>query len=188
MKTTRKKRIGKWHLPPECVACGIEDSYIKARTTTEKVCHGEAFRVEHAHWKCSHCGVGVLGPEEAQEAARAAVAAYQQAHGLLTAADLKNARKVAGWSQSDVAVRTSLGIATIKRLEAGTTVQTQANDQLLRNVLRVASSSEIEFVVRNRESVQSPIPDSKTDPHVVFHLPVERTPDWTCSEEETLAC
>jgi hypothetical protein len=53
-------------------------------------------------------------------------------------------------------------------------------------VLRVASSPEIEFVVRNRECVQSPIPDSKTDPHIVFHLPVERTPDWTCSEEETL--
>ncbi len=63
-----------------------------------------------------------------------------------------------GWSQSDVAARTSLGIATIKRLEAGTTVQTLANDQLLRNVLRVASSSEIEFVVRNKECVQSPAP------------------------------
>lgn len=188
MKTTRTKRIGKWHLPPECVACGAEDSFVKARTTTEKVCHGEAFRVEHAHWKCKHCGVGILGSEEAEEAARATVAAYQQAHGLLTAAELKNARQVAGWSQLDLAERTSLGIATIKRLEGGTTVQTEANDQLLRRVLVIADSPELKFVVRNRECVQSPIPDCRAEPHTVFHLTVERTPDWTCLEEETLAC
>jgi putative zinc finger/helix-turn-helix YgiT family protein len=188
MKTTRTKRIGKWHLLPECVACGAEDSYKKARTTTEKVCHGEAFRVEHAHWKCKNCGVGILGPEEAEEAARATVAAYQQAHGLLTATELKNARSVAGWSQSDLAERTSLGIATIKRLETGTTVQTEANDQLLRRVLGITNTSELEFVVRNRECVKSPIPDYRAEPHAVFHLPVERMPDLAGLEEETLAC
>lgn len=188
MKTTRTKRIGKWHLPSECVACGAEDSYLKAQTTTEKVCHGESFRVEHAHWKCEQCGVGILGPEEAEEAARATVAAYQHAHSLLTAADLKNARKVAGWTQSDLVERTSLGIATIKRLESGTTVQTEANDQLLRKVLRIANAPEIKFVLRNWECVRSPIPDSKADPHTVFHLQVERTPDLKCLEEENLAC
>ena len=188
MKTTRTKRIGKWHLPPECVACGAEDSYVRARTATEKVCHGETFRVEHAHWKCEQCGMGILGPEEANEAVRATVSAYRSKHGLLTPEDLKNARSVAGWSQSDLAKRTSLGIATIKRLETGTTVQTEANDQLLRRVLRIANSPEIEFVVSNRACVQSPIPDCKTDPCTVFHLQVERSPDWTCLEEETLAC
>jgi len=175
-------------LPAECAACGAEHSYVKARTTTEKVCHGEAFQVKHAHWKCAQCSVGILGPEEAGEAALAAVVAYQQAHGLLTATDLKNARKATEWSQSDLAERTSLGIATIKRLEAGTTVQTEANDQLLRRVLRIANSPEIEFVVRNREHVQSLIPDCRTNPHTVFHLPQENTPDWTCLEEDTLAC
>ena len=188
MKTTRTKKIGKWHLPSECVACGAEDSYVKARTTTEKVCHGEAFRVEHAHWKCSQCSVGILGPQEAEEAARATVAAYQRANGLLTAADLQNARKVAGWSQSDLAERTSLGIATIKRLEAGMTVQTGANDELLRRVLGIANSAELAFVICKRECVRSLIPDSKTDPHPVFHLTVEKKPDWESWEQETLAC
>jgi YgiT-type zinc finger domain-containing protein len=92
MKTTRTKRIGNWQMPPECVACGAEDSYVKARTTTEKVCHGETFRVEHAHWKCEQCGTGILGPEEANEAVRATVSAYRSKHGLLTPEDLRNAR------------------------------------------------------------------------------------------------
>ena len=187
MKTNQVKKIGDWRLPPKCIACGAAGSYVRGRISTEKVCHGETFLVEHAHWKCKQCGMGILGPDEANEAVRATVSAYRSKHGLLTPEDLKNARSVAGWSQLDLAERTSLGIATIKRLETGTTVQTEANDQLLRRVLGIANSPEIKFVVRNRECVHSPIPDCKTDPHTVFHPPEERTPDWTCLEE-TLAC
>jgi hypothetical protein len=132
--------------------------------------------------------MGILGPEEADEAVRATVSAFRSKHGLLTPEDLKNARQVAGWSQSDLAERTSLGIATIKRLEGGTTVQTEANDQLLRRVLGIANSPELEFVVRNRESVRSPIPDHTAEPHTVFHLTVEKVPDLAGLEEETLAC
>jgi putative zinc finger/helix-turn-helix YgiT family protein len=189
MKTTRTKRIGKWHLPPECVACGAEDSYKRARTTTEKVCHGEAFRVQHTHWKCENCGVGILGPEEAEEATRATVTAYQQAHGLLTAAELKNARQVAGWSQLDLAERTSLGIATIKRLEGGTTVQTEANDQLLRRVLVIAEQDLAikQFVVLRREW-RVLIPNLKKEPLPIFHPMGVVTPDRNSLEEETLAC
>jgi putative zinc finger/helix-turn-helix YgiT family protein len=188
MKTTRTKRIGKWHLPPECIACGAEDAHVKARTTTEKVCHGEIFQVEHAHWKCQQCGVGVLGPDEAAEVGHATVAAYQRAHGLLTAADLINARRVTHWSQSDLAERTSLGVATIKRLESGTTVQTEANDQLLRRVLGIANSSEVVFVVCNREHVHAPTSAHKSNPRTIFHPQGKRIHDWTLTEEETLAC
>lgn len=122
MKTKRTKRIGSWSLPEECVACGARGAYERGRIRTEKVFRGEAFSVEHGHWRCGKCGVGILGPEEADEAMHAAVAAFQQSHGLLTAAKLKNARAVECLSQADLAERTSLGIATIKHLEAGMTV------------------------------------------------------------------
>jgi putative zinc finger/helix-turn-helix YgiT family protein len=188
MKTTRPKRIGKWRVPSECIACGAEDSYVKGQTKTEKVCHGEAFRVAHAHWKCTQCGMGILGPKEAAEAVRAAVVAYQQAHGLLTAAELRKARTIMEWSQSELVERTSLGIATIKRLESGMTVQTDANDVLLRRVLGISTSADLRFVIRNKACVQSPTPESRVYPQPVFHLRTGRNPDRKNAEEEILAC
>jgi hypothetical protein len=70
-------------LPPtdECVACGAEDSYARALTRTQKDFRGESFAVKHHHWKCSACGVAVLGDVEMDEVMRATVAAYQHAHG-----------------------------------------------------------------------------------------------------------
>ena len=135
MKTTLLKKIGKWTLPEECIACGAEDSYVRELTHSEKTLRGEAFTVEHHHWKCDACGVGVLGDEEMDEAMRATVAAYQKAHGLLTAADIRDARHLMKWSQDTLAARSGLGIATIKRLELGIGVQTEANDALLRSTL-----------------------------------------------------
>jgi hypothetical protein len=61
------------------VACGAEDSYVRALTRTQKDFRGETFSVEHHHWKCRECGVTVLGDAEMDEAMRATVAAYQSA-------------------------------------------------------------------------------------------------------------
>lgn len=85
MKTNRKRETAK-PAPPidECVACGAEGSYVRASTRTRKDFRGESFTVKHHHWKCRECGVAVLGDAEMDEAMRATVAAYQQAHDLLT--------------------------------------------------------------------------------------------------------
>jgi predicted nucleic-acid-binding Zn-ribbon protein len=70
--------------PPtdECVACGAENSYVRALTRTQKDFRSETFSVEHHHWKCSECGVAVLGDAEMDEAMRATMASYQSAHDL----------------------------------------------------------------------------------------------------------
>jgi hypothetical protein len=69
-------------LPPtdECVACGAEHSYARALTRSQKDFRGETFAMTHHHWKCSECGVAVLGDVEMNEVMRATVAAYQHAH------------------------------------------------------------------------------------------------------------
>ena len=64
----------------ECVACGAENSYVRALTQSAKGFRGETFSVEHHHWKCRECGVAVLGDDEMDETMRAIVAAYQGAH------------------------------------------------------------------------------------------------------------
>ena len=147
MKTNRRKETAK-PAPPtdECVACGAEDSYVRALTSTQKDFRGETFTVEHYHWKCSECGVAVLGDAEMDEAMRATVAAYQCAHDLLTAEEIRTARDRMKWSQSQLADRTRLGLATVKRLEGGGVVQTETNDECLRDILGSALNGAFVFM------------------------------------------
>jgi hypothetical protein len=56
-----------WTLPDECIACGAENSYVRELTKSEKSFHSNIFMVEHHHWKCNACGVGVLGDVEIDE-------------------------------------------------------------------------------------------------------------------------
>jgi putative zinc finger/helix-turn-helix YgiT family protein len=147
MKTNRKKETAE--LPPpmdECVACGAEGSYVRVLTRTRKDFRGETFTVKHHHWKCSECSVAVLGDAEMDEAMRATVAAYQQAHGLLTAFEIREARSRMRWSQQQLADRTRLSIATIKRLELGGVVQTDTNDDCLRAALGSALNGAFVFM------------------------------------------
>ncbi len=135
MKTNRAKKIGEWKLPEECLACDAEDSYRRVRVETEKEIRGETFAVSHHSWRCQECGEGVLGPEEMDEAMRAVIAAYQKAHGLLTAEGIVASRKKAGLSQKGLAEASGLGVASTKRWEGGLVLQTLANDKVLRKAL-----------------------------------------------------
>lgn len=131
MKTNHKRKIADWKPPTECVACGSESGFAHKLVHSEKVVHGETFAVEHHCHECRDCGFRFLGPDEMDEAVRAAVAAYQKQHELLTAQELRDLRKKMKWSQADLASYSGLGIATIKRLELGCTVQTKTNNAAL---------------------------------------------------------
>lgn len=131
MKTSPKRKIAKWKPPGECIACGSESGLLHHRVSSEKVVHGETFHVAHHGYECRDCGFTFLGPDEMDEAVRASVAAYQKQHALLTAEEVRALRKKMKWSQHDLAQYSGLGIATIKRLELGCTVQTKTNNAAL---------------------------------------------------------
>jgi putative zinc finger/helix-turn-helix YgiT family protein len=131
MKTNHKRKIAKWQPPGECLACGSESGLLHHCVSSEKVVHGETFHVSHQGYECRDCGFTFLGPDEMDEAVRAAVTAYQKQHELLTAQELRDLRKKMKWSQADLARYSGLGIATIKRLELGCNVQTKANNAAL---------------------------------------------------------
>jgi putative zinc finger/helix-turn-helix YgiT family protein len=131
MKTNQKRKIGEWKLPGECIACGSESGFAHKLVHSEKVVHGETFSVGHHCHECRDCGFRFLGPDEMDEAVRFAVSAYQTQHELLTAQELRGLRKKMKWSQTDLARYSGLGIATIKRLELGCTVQTKTNNAAL---------------------------------------------------------
>jgi hypothetical protein len=58
------------------------------------------WEIHHLQDECGGCGVAVLGDAEMDEAMRATVAAYQTAHRLLTADEVRAARSRLKWSRN----------------------------------------------------------------------------------------
>lgn len=86
-------------------------------------------------WVCAECQTVFMSPSQATESVKLAVTAYQQKHALLTADEIRNGRHRMGLGVSDFAHAADLGEATVKRLEAGTTVQQPSTNRLLLTIL-----------------------------------------------------
>jgi transcriptional regulator with XRE-family HTH domain len=82
--------------------------------------------------------------------------AYRHHHGLLTSSEIKSLRTGLGWSQVELATRTGIGIASIKRWELGK-IQDEAMDKLLRLYLDPIHAKEHakEMGLAKKRSVQS---------------------------------
>ena len=82
--------------------------------------------VEH----CESCGEFFMGAD-AEIAQHEAVCRYLD---RLTPAEIKKLRKSLRLNQADFAVKVGVGIASIKRWEAGNLIQSTSMDKLLRSV------------------------------------------------------
>jgi putative zinc finger/helix-turn-helix YgiT family protein len=80
---------------------------------------------------CSNCGYTTVGAGQIQEFMRTLADAYRERHGMLTSKEIRRLRKALNWSQIDLARRTGVGEASIKRWELGK-IQDAAMDKLLR--------------------------------------------------------
>ena len=69
---------------------------------------------------------------------------------MITAAQVKAARALLGWSQTDLATKTGLGIATVKRLELSTRLRGAATT--LWKVQTALEEAGIEFLPGSDES------------------------------------
>lgn len=95
----------------------------------------EDIRCDVRKWVCAECGAAFMSPAQATDAVRLSISAYQQKHGLLTADQIRTGRLRIGLSVAELADEADLGEATIKRLEAGTTVQRPGTNTLLLTIL-----------------------------------------------------
>jgi hypothetical protein len=84
--------------------------------------------------ECPACHHRILTDEQLDDRIRRTVAAYQNAHGLLTAVEVLTRRKAIGLrtQQAFVDAAPAVAIATLKRLEAGQHVQDTTIDFVLR--------------------------------------------------------
>jgi len=113
-----------------CVECRNAELETK-KAELEGAVHGEQFRVECAALVCPKCKYTTVGGDQIQEYMRILADAYRVKHRFLTGEEIKRMRKALGWSQNDLASRTGIGQASIKRWELGK-IQDEAMDKLLR--------------------------------------------------------
>lgn len=124
-----------WVAPSECLACGKEGALSERLVPTVQIIRGEEIRCDVTKWVCSACEAAFMSPKQATESVKFAVEAYQQKHELLTAANIREARERLGISVFELASEANIGVATVKRLEAGTTVQRTGTNTLLSTIL-----------------------------------------------------
>lgn len=133
-----RRRVRKQTLADECPDCGKLAAWKTATRLLPQEFRGHTYEIEAACQECSHCGFRILTDAQIDSLRKATVKAYQEEAGLLTAAEITEARKKMKWSQADLAEHTGLGSASIKRWELGLMVQTEANDSVLRQALASA--------------------------------------------------
>ncbi len=118
-----------------CPGCSREGTIKEQWMPTVQLIRDEEIKCDVKKWTCSECGAAFMSPTQATEAVKQAVAICQKKHGLLTADQIREGRRKKGLSVGDLAVVAKLGVATIKRLEAGTTIQRLSTNTLLLTVL-----------------------------------------------------
>jgi len=118
---------------------------------------GEPFTVETEAMVCDRCGFQVLTEEQSAAYTAAISDAYRRKHGLLTSEELREARKRLGLSQVQFAKYLKVGVASVKRWEAGL-IQDEALDELIRlktdleSARQNARSLEATLLVQRRSS------------------------------------
>jgi putative zinc finger/helix-turn-helix YgiT family protein len=92
---------------------------------------GEEIPVRTEAMLCNRCGFQVLTDEQSDAYTIASADAYREKHGLLTSRELKEIRSRLGMSQQSFARFLKVGVASVKRWEAGM-VQDEAMDELIK--------------------------------------------------------
>jgi len=119
------------HNHRECPACGKSASAVSPRIETFPYLDGEDQVILEARvpvWECATCGTKFTDGD-AEEIRHEAVCRYLE---RLTPAEVRAIREQYRLSQHEWAVRTGLGIASVKRWELGNAIQEKATDKYLR--------------------------------------------------------
>jgi len=113
---------------------------------------GEEIPVRTEAMLCNRCGFQVLTDEQSDAYTIASADAYREKHGLLTSRELKEIRSRLGMSQQSFARFLKVGVASVKRWEAGM-VQDEAMDELIKvkSDLPTARANVRQLVGRGRD-------------------------------------
>ena len=135
----------------KCFQCGKGKMTSKVAEMTARV-RGEEIPVRTEAMLCNRCGFQVLTDEQSDAYTIASADAYREKHGLLTSRELKEIRSRLGMSQQSFARFLKVGVASVKRWEAGM-VQDEAMDELIKvkSDLPTARANVRQLVGRGRD-------------------------------------
>lgn len=114
----------------KCFRCA-KGNMVTRVTEIQSNVRGESFTVQAEALVCPRCGDVTLTEEQSLSYSVISADAYRKAHSLLTTAEMKAARRRLGLSQKQFADRLRVGIASVKRWEAGA-IQDESSDKLIR--------------------------------------------------------
>ena len=101
------------------------------KTERKMTFRGEEIAFQVESFVCEKCGLEVATIEQTAAVQNAAADAYRKQTGLLTGAEIREQREKLNLSQKDLARRSGVGIASIKRWENGI-VQTKSMNSALK--------------------------------------------------------
>jgi len=93
--------------------------------------NNETFDVEVDGMQCPACGCQTMNAAQGEAMTQAVSAAYRERHGLLSEWDILRRRESASMTQAEFAAYLGVGVASVKRWEAGQ-IQDKAMDELIR--------------------------------------------------------
>jgi hypothetical protein len=136
-KPPRRTGRGTWKLQKHCSSCQAENTVHIQDSPSVQMIRGEEMSCIVPKYSCSECEATFMSAAQATEAVKIAVAGYQSIHGLLTAEEIKHARKRLGINSAEKLAEEIRVVspATLKRIEAGVHVQDTTTNNAIRNAL-----------------------------------------------------
>lgn len=135
-----------------CLECG-NGEYKSAMLLVNGERYGEVFPVSYPGLKCHACGAELMEDREADGLTQMISDSYRAAHGLLTGEEVRTRRGALGMSQQAFAEYLGVGVASVKRWEAGA-IQDRAMDELMR------VKTGLEEARRNLRTLEKKIPQA----------------------------
>jgi putative zinc finger/helix-turn-helix YgiT family protein len=138
-----------------CINC--DERLARGPVTLSGEYRGEDFSIEMEGVKCLACDYSTIEGRQTAEFSRRLADAYRSRHGLLTSNEVRAARMRVRMSQGEFADYLRVGIASVKRWEAGQ-VQDAAMDELIRLKTDLFAAERNATTVRAAVTIENPFP------------------------------
>jgi len=101
----------------------------------EQMFKGIRIAYQAESYECETCGLNIATIEQTAVVQNVIADAYRKEVGLLTGEEIKQKRKALKWTQKELAERSGVGIASVKRWENGT-IQTRSVNKALKSAFQ----------------------------------------------------
>lgn len=137
-----------------CINCGNANLDFKKVQMTGDV-RGETYSVEMMGLECPKCGYSTIQGTDMAELQRLLADKYRTQHGLLTSKQIRARRTHLGMTQEEFAQHLGVGIASVKRWEAGRIQDAASNRNIIERTSFAHGTVEVFCLVASDSTEQT---------------------------------